>query len=108
HHRKKIDAPSGTAMRLAEIAAEATHVSLDQQARHGRHGTPGARTEAEIGLHAVRGGDIVGDHTVLLAGDGERIELVHRASSRMVFASGALRAARWVVGKPPGRYGMSD
>ena len=108
HHRQKVDAPSGTATRLAEIAAQASNVALENAARHGRHGAPGPRTATEIGLHAIRGGDIVGDHTVLLAGDGERIELTHRASSRMVFASGALRAARWVVGKPAGRYSMSD
>ena len=108
HHRQKVDAPSGTAVRLAEIAAQATNVATNEALRHGRQGAPGARTAHEIGVHAVRGGDIVGDHTVLLAGDGERVELVHRASSRLVFASGALRAARWVVGKPAGRYSMSD
>ncbi len=108
HHSQKVDAPSGTAMRFAEIAAQSLGVALDEAVRHGRQGAPGARASSEIGLHAVRGGDIVGDHTILLAGQGERIELVHRASSRMVFASGALRAARWVVGKPPGRYSMAD
>ena len=108
HHRMKVDAPSGTAVRLGEIAAQALGTTLEAAGRHGRHGVPGARTASEIGLHAGRAGDIVGDHTVMLAGDGERLELVHRAHSRAVFAAGALRAARWVVGKPAGRYSMSD
>jgi len=97
HHRMKVDAPSGTAIRLAEIARDARGGA---RLVHGREGKPG--------VHAVRGGDVVGDHTVFLLGAGERIELTHRASSRELFASGALRVARWIVGKPPGRYGMVD
>lgn len=108
HHSQKVDAPSGTALRFAELAAQAMDVPLQEAVQNGRHGAAGPRARGEIGVHAVRGGDIVGDHTILLAGQGERIELVHRASSRMVFAAGALRAARWVVGKPPGRYSMAD
>lgn len=104
HHSKKTDAPSGTALRLAEIAQRGIENATLQHGRSGR----GARAPGEIGLHAVRGGDVVGDHVVTLAGPGERIELVHRATSREVFASGALRAARWVVGKPAGRYSMGD
>jgi 4-hydroxy-tetrahydrodipicolinate reductase len=105
HHRLKVDAPSGTALRIAEIAREARGGA---RFVHGREGRPGARGAAEIGVHAVRGGDVVGDHAVSLFGAGERIELVHRASSRDLFASGALRFARWIAGKPPGRYGMAD
>jgi len=105
HHRMKVDAPSGTAIRLAEIARDARGGA---RLVHGREGKPGARATSEIGVHAVRGGDVVGDHTVFLLGAGERIELTHRASSRELFASGALRVARWIVGKPPGRYGMVD
>jgi 4-hydroxy-tetrahydrodipicolinate reductase len=105
HHRLKVDAPSGTALRIAEIAQEARGGA---RFVHGREGKPGARAPAEIGVHAVRGGDVVGDHSVLLLGTGERIELVHRASSRDLFASGALRVARWIAGKAPGRYGMDD
>ncbi len=108
HHRLKKDAPSGTAKRLLEIIAKARGVKLEQVVRHGRSGEPGARTASEIGVHAVRGGDVVGDHTVFLAGEGERIELVHRASSRDVFAQGALRAAKWLVGKPARAYQMVD
>jgi 4-hydroxy-tetrahydrodipicolinate reductase len=105
HHRLKVDAPSGTALRLAELAREARGGA---RLVHGREGKPGARASSEIGVHAVRGGDVVGDHTVLLLGTGERIEIVHRASSRELFASGALRVARWIVGKAPGRYRMDD
>ena len=105
HHRMKVDAPSGTAIRLAEIARAARGGA---RLVHGREGKPGARAASEIGVHAVRGGDVVGDHTVFLLGAGERIELTHRASSRELFASGALRVARWIVGKPAGRYGMVD
>ena len=108
HHRLKKDAPSGTAKRLVEILAEARRTKPEVVARHGRAGEPGERTEDEIGVHAVRGGDVVGDHTVLLAGEGERIELSHRASSRDVFARGALRAAKWLVGKPAKMYEMKD
>jgi 4-hydroxy-tetrahydrodipicolinate reductase len=105
HHRLKVDAPSGTALRIAEIA-RAAHGGA--RFVHGREGRPGARGDAEIGVHAVRGGDVVGDHTVMLLGAGERIELVHRASSRDLFASGALRFAQWIAGKPAGRYGMAE
>jgi 4-hydroxy-tetrahydrodipicolinate reductase len=105
HHRLKVDAPSGTAIRIADIAREARGGA---RFVHGREGRPGARAPAEIGVHAIRGGDVVGDHSVYLLGLGERIELVHRASSRELFASGALRVARWIVGRAAGRYRMED
>jgi 4-hydroxy-tetrahydrodipicolinate reductase len=107
HHRFKKDAPSGTAARLLEIILEER--KLDASAlRHGREGLPGARTPTEVGVHALRGGDVVGDHTVLFAALGERLELTHKASDRAIFARGALRAAQWVVGQPPGVYDMQD
>jgi 4-hydroxy-tetrahydrodipicolinate reductase len=105
HHRAKVDAPSGTALRLAEVAQGAR---AGTRLVHGRQGTPGARANAEIGMHALRGGDVLGDHTVHLFGGGERIELTHRATNRDVFAHGALRAARWIHGKKAGRYGLAD
>jgi 4-hydroxy-tetrahydrodipicolinate reductase len=108
HHRLKQDAPSGTALALAEAAAEARRVSLIEVARHGRRGRTGVRDPAEIGIHAIRGGDVVGEHTVALYGDGERIALGHAASSRATFAAGAVRAARWIVGRPPGHYTLND
>lgn len=108
HHRLKKDAPSGTARRLAAILADARGLSLEHDVRHGREGQIGARSPHEIGLHAVRGGDVVGDHTVLFADTGERLELVHRASSRETFAAGALRAAAWLRGRAPGLYDMED
>lgn len=108
HHRQKQDAPSGTARRLAEVVCEASGRDYEREARHGRAGQVGARTQGEIGMHAVRGGDVVGDHTVIFAGPGERIELVHRASSRQTFAAGALRAAVWLSGRRPGLYSMND
>ena len=108
HHRMKRDAPSGTAMTLAEILSEARGVSLQDQLKHGREGIVGARTKDEIGMHSLRGGDVVGDHTVIYANDGERLELTHKASSRDTFANGALRAAAWVVHQPPGLYSMQD
>ncbi len=108
HHRLKKDAPSGTAARLAEILAEVKLQELKRLARHGREGIVGERTSQEIGIHAVRGGDVVGDHTVIFAGIGERVELTHKASSRETFARGALRAARWVVNRKPGLYDMQD
>lgn len=108
HHRRKQDAPSGTAATLAEILARVRQLQLKDAARHGRHGITGPRTSEEIGLHAIRGGDVVGDHTVIFAADGERVELTHKASSRETFANGALRAARWVVKQPPGLYNMQD
>ena len=108
HHRLKKDAPSGTARRLAEILAEARGLEYGDDTRHGRAGLVGARTAGEIGVHAVRGGDVVGEHTVLFADVGERVELVHRASSRETFAAGALRAAGWLVGRAPALYDMED
>jgi 4-hydroxy-tetrahydrodipicolinate reductase len=108
HHRMKKDAPSGTAKKLAEILCEVRKLDYAKDVRHGREGLVGERTAKEIGLHSVRGGDVVGDHTVTFAGAGERLELVHKAASRETFALGALRAARWVVGKPPGLYSMKD
>ncbi|QSR85683.1 4-hydroxy-tetrahydrodipicolinate reductase [Methylacidimicrobium sp. B4] len=108
HHRAKRDAPSGTARRLAEIIAEVRGVALEKAARHGREGESGLREAGEIGIHAIRGGRIVGLHTVLFAGPGEVVELTHRAETRDTFALGSLRAARWAVGKPPGIYSMED
>jgi len=108
HHRLKKDAPSGTARRLGEILAEARGLPYEEAVRHGREGMPGERTAAEIGMHALRGGDVVGDHTVIYANVGERLELTHRASSRDTFAKGALRAAKWVLQQPPGLYDMQD
>jgi 4-hydroxy-tetrahydrodipicolinate reductase len=106
HHRLKKDAPSGTAKRLAEILAEVRQLEYNHDVRHGRHGLVGERTSTEIGLHAVRGGDVVGDHTVIFANVGERVELTHKASSRDTFARGALRAAQWAATQPPGLYDM--
>ena len=108
HHRHKKDAPSGTATTLLEILASARKLQLKQALRHGREGIVGERTSSEIGIHAVRGGDVVGDHTVIFAADGERVELTHKASSRETFANGALRAAIWVVKQKPGIYDMQD
>jgi 4-hydroxy-tetrahydrodipicolinate reductase len=108
HHRLKRDAPSGTAKTLAEILAEVRKQQLDKVARHGRAGIVGERTAEEIGIHSVRGGDVVGDHTVIFAGVGERVELTHKASTRETFANGALRAAQWVVQQKPGLYDMQD
>jgi 4-hydroxy-tetrahydrodipicolinate reductase len=105
HHRMKKDAPSGTAKTLSEILQRARKT---KKLRHGREGMIGERERSEIGIHSVRGGDVVGDHTVIFAGQGERVELTHRASSRETFARGALRAARWVIGKPAGLYDMRD
>ena len=106
HHRLKIDAPSGTALRLAEVAqaarADATRLV------HGRQGKPGARGSSEIGMHALRGGDVIGDHTVHLMGGAERIELTHRATNRDVFAHGAVRSATWIAGKPAAAYTLRD
>ncbi len=108
HHRLKKDSPSGTARRLAEILTAVRELQYDRDVRHGREGNVGERTPTEIGMHAVRGGDVVGDHTVHFAAIGERVEVTHRASSRDTFARGALRAARWVVGHPAGLFDMQD
>ena len=108
HHRLKKDAPSGTAKTLAEILADVRKLQLGKAARHGREGIIGERTSSEIGVHSIRGGDVVGDHTVIFANVGERLELMHRASSRDTFANGALRAALWVVKQKPGLYDMQD
>ncbi len=108
HHAQKKDAPSGTALRLAETVAVARGLRLDKTALYGRQGNVGARPQGQIGVHAVRAGDVVGDHTVIFASEGERIELTHRASSRDCLALGALRAAQWIVGRPAGLYDMRD
>lgn len=108
HHRQKKDAPSGTARTLAGILSEVRGLSYDTDARHGRRGDVGARTSREIGIHALRGGDVVGDHTVIFANVGERVELTHKASSRDTFANGAVRAALWLMDKAPGLYDMQD
>lgn len=106
HHRLKVDAPSGTALRLAEVAKKARDASSTFVT--GRDGKPGARKREEIGVLAMRGGDVIGDHLVHLLGDGERLELTHRASNRDLFARGALRAGRWLIGKPAKRYSLAD
>ena len=108
HHRLKKDAPSGTAKRLGEILCEARGFDYAKNVAHGREGLVGGRPSAEIGIHSIRGGDVVGDHTVIFAGRGERLELTHKASSRETFAIGALRAALWVIGRPSGLYSMED
>lgn len=110
HHRHKKDSPSGTARRLAEILAEVRELSYDEDCRHGRFGDVGARTSKEIGVHALRGGDVVGDHTVVYATDGERLELTHKASSRQTFSNGAVRAAKWLVEQKAdkGLFDMQD
>jgi 4-hydroxy-tetrahydrodipicolinate reductase len=108
HHRLKKDAPSGTALKIAEVLADALGRDLDETAVYARKGMIGERTKKEIGIQTVRAGDIVGEHTVLFGGLGERIEITHRASSRDTFARGALRAALWLHGKPAGLYDMQD
>ncbi|MBI4401173.1 MAG: 4-hydroxy-tetrahydrodipicolinate reductase [Nitrospirae bacterium] len=108
HHRLKKDAPSGTALKMAEILAKALNRDLDQVGVYARKGMVGERRRGEIGIQAIRAGDIVGDHTVLFGGMGERVEVTHRVQSRDTFARGALRAARWVVRQPPGLYDMLD
>ena len=108
HHRHKVDAPSGTALRMGEVVAKALGRDLDDVAVYGRQGHTGPRQRATIGFETIRAGDIVGDHTVLFAGDGERIEITHKASSRMTFAAGAVRAAAWATSQPPGLYDMND
>jgi 4-hydroxy-tetrahydrodipicolinate reductase len=106
HHRHKVDAPSGTALRLGESVADALDRDLDRVAIYGREGITGERPAETIGFSTIRGGDVVGDHTVLFAGIGERVEITHKASSRMTFAKGAARAAHWVADKPAGLYDM--
>ncbi|MBI9110180.1 4-hydroxy-tetrahydrodipicolinate reductase [Maridesulfovibrio ferrireducens] len=109
HHNKKVDSPSGTALKLAECMAEARGLVYDEVKKHGRDGIVGARTKDEIGVMAVRGGDVVGDHTAYFFGPGERIEVTHRAHSRDTFAQGALRAAAWLADQKPGKvYSMAD
>ena len=108
HHRHKVDAPSGTAISLGQYAATALGRDLPEVEVHGRHGQTGARDETSIGFHAIRGGEIVGEHTVMFISPGERLEITHRAQSRTNFGEGALRAAAWVVGQEPGVYDMMD
>jgi 4-hydroxy-tetrahydrodipicolinate reductase len=108
HHHFKADAPSGTAVKMAQVIAGALGRDLDQVGVFGRKGMVGERKPQEIGVHALRGGDIAGEHTVIFAGMGERVEITHRAHSRDNFARGALRAARWLAGKPAGLYDMGD
>lgn len=110
HHRHKTDAPSGTALRLAEAIASATanEGSLKDRCCLGRQGLIGPRPKSQIGIQTVRGGDVVGDHTVMFCGEGERLEFTHRASSRQTFAQGAIRAARWLINQPAGMYDMQD
>jgi 4-hydroxy-tetrahydrodipicolinate reductase len=108
HHRHKVDAPSGTALKLGELVAQALGRDLGQVATHGRHGDTGERPAKAIGFHAIRGGDIVGEHTVIFAGSGERVEVSVRSQSRSTYAAGALRAAKWLAGRAPGLYDMFD
>lgn len=109
HHRRKIDAPSGTAIGLADAAARGRKQDFREHAVYGREGHPGARTNDEIGIMTLRGGDVIGEHTLFLVGEGERLELTHRAGNRELFARGALRAARWLAGQRAGRrYDMTD
>lgn len=108
HHRHKVDSPSGTALRLGEAAAEGLGRDFQDVARFERHGSIGERKQKEIGIQTIRGGDIVGEHTVMFIGEGERIELTHRALNRDNFAKGVVRAVKWIHGKSPGRYTMKD
>ena len=108
HHRGKVDAPSGTALSLGRAAAAARGVALDEVAQRGRDGITGPRPAGAIGFAALRGGDNIGEHQVIFAGIGERLELVHRATNRAIYAKGAVRAARWLIGRPPGLYGMKE
>jgi 4-hydroxy-tetrahydrodipicolinate reductase len=108
HHRAKRDAPSGTALAIARAIAAGHGVDYDKVKRHTRDGDVGARPRGEIGVSTMRGGDVIGEHVAYFFGDAERIEIAHRATSRTIFAAGALKAAAWVVGKPPGRYDMLD
>jgi 4-hydroxy-tetrahydrodipicolinate reductase len=108
HHRGKVDAPSGTALALGRAAATARGAGLDAVAQRGRDGITGPRQSGAIGFTALRGGDVVGEHHVIFAAPGERLELVHRATNRGIYAKGAVRAARWLIGRPRGVYGMKD
>ena len=108
HHRHKVDAPSGTALLLGEAAAEGRGITLADAAVRGRDGITGARKAGDIGFAALRGGSVAGDHSVIFAAEGERIELGHRAESRIIFARGAVKSARWLAGRPAGRYHMAD
>jgi 4-hydroxy-tetrahydrodipicolinate reductase len=108
HHRRKVDAPSGTALQLGETAARARGAALDKDGVFTRHGVTGERKAGSVGFSVARGGDVVGDHTVFFVGPGERIEITHRSSSRATYAQGAMRAARFVAGKTPGLYDMDD
>lgn len=108
HHHHKVDAPSGTARTLGEILAKVRDLQYNEAIQHGRSGIVGARTKSEIGMHSLRGGDVVGDHTVVYAREGERVELTHKASSRATFANGALRAAIWATSKDAGLYDMQN
>ena len=108
HHRHKVDAPSGTALLLGEAAAKGRDTTLSEVRVDGRAGLTGARTEGPIGFSSLRGGSVIGDHSVIFATDGERIELGHRGEDRVIFARGAVRAALWLVGQAPGRYRMGD
>ncbi len=108
HHKRKVDAPSGTAVRLGEVVARAKHLDPERAVTHGRSGQVGSRPVEEVGVMALRGGDVVGEHTLYLVGEGERIELTHRATDRTIFARGAVRAAHWLVGRPAGLYDMAD
>lgn len=108
HHRHKVDAPSGTALRMGEVVAETLGWDLDEVAVYGREGYTGARPQKQIGFETIRGGDVVGDHTVMFATEGERVEVTHKAQSRMTFANGAVRAAKWVDQQRAGLYDMQD
>jgi 4-hydroxy-tetrahydrodipicolinate reductase len=108
HHRHKVDAPSGTALRMGEVVAQALGRDLAEVAVYGRQGHTGARERQTIGFETIRAGDVVGEHSVWFAAEGERVEIAHKASSRMTFARGAARAARWLGGRGPGLYDMQD
>lgn len=108
HHRMKVDAPSGTAKLLGEAAARGRRIDLAEKTESGRHGLTGAREKGAIGFAALRGGTVAGEHSVIFAGDEERITLAHSAENRMIFARGAVRGAQWLIGKQPGRYRMED
>lgn len=108
HHKHKVDAPSGTAFMMANAAAEGRGQNLKEVAIYGREGQTGERKPGTIGIHAIRGGEIIGDHTVMFIADGEMVEITHRARVRMTFAAGAVRAAHWIVSQPSGRYDMQD